>query len=445
MKNLTAIKVNYKIIVLKNVIGIKTKVKRGDMIMYDDIKLGLFDSLRVKRIERRTNSLIKKMENNSNKDFFIDLSQAEELKEELLKKKQIRVATRDARKKYRELYGKKYENISLDDFIKSYLEKNNLIIQALPEPESGEILLDEEKSSDNFSEPENEKPLTKQLESPENETESIIIKETKQPEKIPTTEIKYPKTEPPLQDEFERVLDITPTQNENEQASTTNIDLISKKEILKGMYSIRTRNNNIGIEHYNARNGLAKGYDTTRLLLGNEIKLDEHTLRHIKVSWYNSKDYLNKQKEDDNADYNKYISLLAEIDVTLLVTNQEYSNKVMKELLDKNRVISFINRESQEKSNMENGRYIGGVKAVKDESPKIFFNANVGGESNGLNKVITQIDVKENDQENPIIAKRKEIEETEKRLEQLKKELDILLKNQNKTKETMIEQENYEK
>ena len=366
--------------------------------MYDNIELGPIDSIRVLRAERKISALVKKL-SKSDKDGFIDFSEADELREDLLTKKKTRIATKDARKKYRELYGRKSDTISLDSFVKEYLEKNGLIRQALPEP----------------------KRLRLEF------AESISVKDMKQHYTEKNNEI--------------REQDTQPIQYEDDLAKDENIDLVSKKSILNNVYSIKTRNNSIGIEYYNARNGLARGYDTTRLIFGNEMKLDGHSVRSFRVSWYNAQEYIDDKKESINGEFNKYVPILAEIDINLLATNQDYASKVMSELLDKDRVISFVNRGAQDRPEVLNGRYIGGVRAVKDESPKIFFNANIGREAHELPEMIKERvinKIKETEASDPISIKRKEIEEAEKKLQKLREELDGMIKKQEENSKTEI-------
>ena len=100
---------------------------------YNDVKLGLIGRLRVWNARRIANM----QRNQYNKDekelLEVDYSKADELEEELLSKKRIKKATRDASKIYNREYGKNNDGVGKDDFIEEFLIKKGLKQKKLPE------------------------------------------------------------------------------------------------------------------------------------------------------------------------------------------------------------------------------------------------------------------------------------------------------------------------
>ena len=101
---------------------------------YNNVKLGLIDKFKVWR-ERRDAEKIRAWKDNIEHEVTqVDYSSANKLEYDLLEKKRIKKATKDAAKLYKTMYGKNNDNGEKNAFIENYLFENGLKQKALPEP-----------------------------------------------------------------------------------------------------------------------------------------------------------------------------------------------------------------------------------------------------------------------------------------------------------------------
>ena len=322
---------------------------------YDEVKLGLIDRLKVWNARRMTKKQTRQISRKYNEGQFVDFSEADELEENLLNQKKLKIATRDARKLFKSAYGKDNDGLGEADFINYYLMDNGIIPKVLSEPEKME--------------------------------------------KAPVVEEKDFKTL-----EF--------------------MGLQSKDAIQKDLYNIKTVEGQTGIEYYNHRNSLAKGYDTTRLILGNEKEIQGKKLRECLVSWYNADKVLEntiKRREGKfYGEFNSYTQIFAEINLNLLVTNPEYSAKVMNDLLDKSRVEKYIERGLQEAPDVYTGRYVGGVARTNDGGYIKTFNRDIGKATYNLPENKKRREERKKEIE---AYKRIELQQAEDKVRKIKQEL----------------------
>ena len=84
--------------------------------------------------EEKSNFLFAQYFKDEGELLEVDYSAADKLKADLLEKKRIKKATRDASRLYKSVYGKNNDGVGEDDFIEEYLVENGLKQKALPEP-----------------------------------------------------------------------------------------------------------------------------------------------------------------------------------------------------------------------------------------------------------------------------------------------------------------------
>lgn len=93
---------------------------------YSDVKLGLIGRLRVWNERRIAEKIRKEYGKNEGELVEVEYSDADKLEKELLEKKKIKKATKDAAKFYRIAYGKDDDGVGEADFIEQYLTDNGL-------------------------------------------------------------------------------------------------------------------------------------------------------------------------------------------------------------------------------------------------------------------------------------------------------------------------------
>lgn len=145
------------------------------------------------------------------------------------------------------------------------------------------------------------------------------------------------------------------------------------------------------VEFHDNRADFKKFYDITRLIVRRQpLDMAGHQVYNCAVSWYGSEDcqmFDEKAATFDSQRALDYSMVLAEIDLTLLQSNPIYCNAVIRALLDKQRVESYLERGLQDSPNIPCGMYIGGIKQTEEGYGK-FFSTVVGRASHFSDSMI---------------------------------------------------------
>ncbi len=142
-------------------------------------------------------------------------------------------------------------------------------------------------------------------------------------------------------------------------------------------YSL-TANGDLLVEFYDRKADFRQTYDTTRLRVGQKpFDLEGHQVYLGKISWGKFDDARILDPTRQGEFYVDEQEILAELDLSLLQSDLNYCNMVMKYLLDKKRVERYLQSGLKENAEQPNGIYIGGV-GVRENGYYKFFNERVG-------------------------------------------------------------------
>lgn len=187
-----------------------------------------------------------------------------------------------------------------------------------------------------------------------------------------------------------------------------------------------TSNGNLQIEFYDEDSDFKKFYDTTRLIVSRQpLNIEGHQVYNCAVSWYGQNDCQmldEKTGKFDSLRAQEYRGVLAEIDLELLQSDQNYCSMVMKGLLDKQRVERYLENGLQETPEHPCGKYIGGVRKTEEGYGK-FFSIIVGQASHN-----SELMIKRRQQRREMVEakKQKAIADKKAQIEKLQNELDSM-------------------
>ena len=132
------------------------------------------------------------------------------------------------------------------------------------------------------------------------------------------------------------------------------------------------------IEYIDHENKVGKMYDTTRLIYTNKFEtLGKKQVPDFLVSWYGQDDAVLLNGSGEFGRRTDYSEILADIDIKLMQTDQQYCATVMKNLLNENRIETYLGRGLEDSPKYPCGRYVGGVRIVQGVYDK-FFNVDKG-------------------------------------------------------------------
>lgn len=130
------------------------------------------------------------------------------------------------------------------------------------------------------------------------------------------------------------------------------------------------------VDFYDKNADFKQFYDTTRLIVNNSpLNIAGYSVQNCIVSWYGHDDcqMMNKTTgKFESLRANEYRGVLAQIDVNLLQTDSEYCSCVMKELLNKRRVETYLEAGLEETPNRPCGKYVGGIGRNERGYNKVF-------------------------------------------------------------------------
>lgn len=168
-------------------------------------------------------------------------------------------------------------------------------------------------------------------------------------------------------------------------------------------------------------------YDTTRIIIDKEKAISLKTengenetinLKDCRIAWYS---YDNVSEVDmDGTEWlrgTEYKRILTVIDTNLLQNDPDYCITVMKDLLNKQRVMKYLNYGLMENSDIHCGRYIGSIVNTKKDGYRKYFDQRIGELSHNSQEMIVQRNREIKRRQNT--NKQKRINEAEKEIERL--------------------------
>lgn len=127
-----------------------------------------------------------------------------------------------------------------------------------------------------------------------------------------------------------------------------------------------TQSGNLKVELYEINANESQKYDTTVMIIESAVKnLDGYYVQEASVCWY--------RKEKEQFILPEYTTILMNIDMNLIFEDETYAIFLMKELLNKVRVNSYLNNGLQDETDKPSGKYIGAIEKTKDGYRKIFY------------------------------------------------------------------------
>lgn len=151
---------------------------------------------------------------------------------------------------------------------------------------------------------------------------------------------------------------------------------LDQSEIGTGTY-YRIRNDKtieLGYENTSSQ----KEYDNTRLIIDPTAMIIEgQEVFKCKVSWFSSNDrvsYSENSIYDEKTPYN----IIVEFNIEKLLTNKEYYSFFMSELLDKERVLKYLEQGMENNSEFACGDYIGYIDYNDKGNLTRYFDKDVG-------------------------------------------------------------------
>ena len=143
---------------------------------------------------------------------------------------------------------------------------------------------------------------------------------------------------------------------------------------------------------------------------------------NCKVSWYKEGDVIFSDPKygGESIDATDYRDVLAQIDPHSLQTNEEYCIFVMNYLLDKKRVMKYLEEGLKENPELLCGKYVGGVRKSEKGYEKVFSPA-IGRASHYSKAMVRQRDEHRKERKDRI---QKEIQKKQEEIKYLQNDLD---------------------
>jgi hypothetical protein len=159
-------------------------------------------------------------------------------------------------------------------------------------------------------------------------------------------------------------------------------------------------------------------YDNTRLII-DPIPLiinNQKTFR-CKVSWFNSNDSVHFPKEGKEYDEKNSHDIIVQFDIEKLVTDKNYYMFFMEKLLNKERILKYLEYGMEENPEIKCGNYIGYIGYNEQGILKRYFDDIIGIKCHYLPE---KIEERKHKKEIMLKYYDNQIELLEKRLEELK-------------------------
>ena len=171
-------------------------------------------------------------------------------------------------------------------------------------------------------------------------------------------------------------------------------------------------------------NDFKQFYDTTRLIInGKPIIIKGHTLYDCDISWYGSTDAILLGPEGEKyGRRNQYENILAEIDINQIQIDGRYCQFVMRQLLNRKRVLRYLEKGLRESPDTPCGKYIGGIQMTSNGYAKV-FNQYIGNIAHNTNEMKMQREIYKRQEEQrkaaEIAEKQQQIRDLQKQIEEL--------------------------
>lgn len=180
------------------------------------------------------------------------------------------------------------------------------------------------------------------------------------------------------------------------------------------------------IDFFDKRAEFRQFYDTTRLIIDNEItNMGETPIKQCRVSWYEKDGAIMFDRNGkDISRRAQYKDILADIDIRLLQTDSNYCTAVMKNLLNRTRVEKYMQDGLKEQPDVMCGNYVGGIKLIENQYKK-YFDIQVGKASHNSLEMMNR---RKRYRESQEIAKQQQIRERQEKIQKLQSEIDDLSK-----------------
>ena len=181
-------------------------------------------------------------------------------------------------------------------------------------------------------------------------------------------------------------------------------------------------NGTLQVDFYDKFPEAKQFYDCTRLVVDpNEISMMNGKVLNAAVSWYGRDDAI--VLDDSGKECGSraiYRGILAQIDLNLLKTDPTYCYIVMKQLLKRDRVESYLSQGLEENPEKPCGKYIGGVERIQNGYRKI-FNMALGRESHYSNFMVNRRQEVAKERE---MKKQQQINRKQEEIRRLQEEID---------------------
>lgn len=192
-------------------------------------------------------------------------------------------------------------------------------------------------------------------------------------------------------------------------------------------YDINLKLNEEGklqIDFYDKKAEFRQFYDTTRLIIDNEItNMGKTPIKECRVSWYGKDDdVMFDRKGNEISRSSQYKDILVDIDIGLIQSDYNYCISVMKELVNQKRVEKYLNEGIKENPEMPCGKYIGGIKLIENQYKK-YFDIQVGEISHNSSEMI---DKRKKYRELQEIRRQQQIKMKREEMARLQSEIDDL-------------------
>ncbi len=166
-------------------------------------------------------------------------------------------------------------------------------------------------------------------------------------------------------------------------------------------------------------------YDITRLIInGKPININGHVLYDCDISWYGSTDAILLGPDGEKfGRRNEYKNILAEIDMGRMQTDSRYCQFVMRGLLNRKRVLRYLEKGLRDSPDIPCGKYVGGVRYLEGGKLDKFFSCDVGQAAHSSPEMVS---MREKHKQREEAKRAAEIAERQARIQRLNDEIDDL-------------------
>lgn len=174
---------------------------------------------------------------------------------------------------------------------------------------------------------------------------------------------------------------------------------------------------------------IQKEYDNTRLIIDPiSMIIDGQKAFRCKVSWFKSDDSVHFPKDEkgiNRYDEKKSYNIIVQFDIEKLVTDKHYYEFFMEKLLDKERVLKYLEYGMIEEPEIKCGDYIGYIDYNEEGILKRYFDKRIGIRCHYLDE---KQEARKQKKEEILRHYYGEIEKHKKAIEEINKKIEELYK-----------------